>query len=141
MDSAVSDDAADSWRSVLFHCFLLPAEPAVHPTMVVADDSSLYDRARVVPSGSMPIVVQLDAVSDQGGNHYYSHTTTNLEGVVADMKAIQLECSNPSAFQDKITVQVDDGEVTLSCNKIVDTSDVSIVCIIAAEISSDQEGE
>ena len=99
------------------------------------------DGTWVVPSGSMPIVVQLDAVSDQGGNHYYSHTTTNLEGVVADMKAIQLECSNPNAFQDKITVQVDDGEVTLSCNKIVDTSDVSIVCIIAAEISSDQEGE
>ena len=53
MDSAVSDDAADSRRSVLFHRFLLPAEPDVHPTMVVADDSSLYDRARVVPSGSM----------------------------------------------------------------------------------------
>jgi hypothetical protein len=42
------------------------------------------------------------------------------------MKPIQIECSNPDAFQDSITVTVTDGYITLECDDVYGTSDVTV---------------
>jgi hypothetical protein len=47
------------------------------------------------------------------------------------MKPIQIECSNPDAFQDAITVTVTDGYITLECDEVSGTSDV-IVTVMKA---------
>ena len=76
------------------------------------------------PPGSKPITIALHTVTNTSGS--YTHTTTS-EYAVASMKAIQIECSNPDAFNDSITITVSDGSITLSCDDIAGTSNVSVV--------------
>lgn len=77
-----------------------------------------------LPPGSRPITVALDTVTNTSGS--YTHTT-NSSDVTASMKAIQIECSNPDAFNDSITITVSDGSITLACDDVAGTSDVSVV--------------
>ena len=76
------------------------------------------------PPGSKPVTIALDTVTNTSGS--YTHTTTS-QLAVASMKAIQIECSNPDAFNDSITITVSDGSITLSCDDVAGTSDVSVV--------------
>lgn len=89
----------------------------------VEDDGTGGTKVATVDDVIKPISIQLDTVTNTSGS--YTHTTqTNY--VVASMKPIQIECSNPSAFQDDITVTTANGSITLSCSSVSGTSDVTV---------------
>lgn len=75
------------------------------------------------PPGSKPIWIALDTVTNTSGS--YTHTTTT-ELVTAGMKAIQIEVTNPDAFNDEITITVSDGSITLTCASVAGTSGVTV---------------
>lgn len=89
----------------------------------VEDDGTGGTKVATVNDVVKPITVQLDTVTNTSGS--YTHTTqTNY--VVSSMKPIQIECSNPAAFQDDITVTTANGSITLSCSSVSGTSDVTV---------------
>ena len=73
--------------------------------------------------GTQPFTVTLDTVTNTSGS--YTHTTQN-SSITATMKPIQIECSNPDAFGDNITITTSAGEITLTCNEVTGTSDVTV---------------
>lgn len=76
-----------------------------------------------VPPGAKPVPVALDTVTNSSGS--YTHTTA-CEYATAGMKPILIELSDPNAFCADITVTVTDGYITLSCDKVIGTSDVTV---------------
>lgn len=72
------------------------------------------------------IVYDLDTVTNSGGS--YTHTTT-LSGVTHDMKVVMIEVDNPSAFGATVNVSTADGSITLSCDEVNGTADVTVSCL------------
>lgn len=73
-----------------------------------------------------PTDVALDTVTNTSGS--YTHTTT-ASGVTADMKAVHIEYSNPGAFQDSVTITTAANAITLECDSVAGTSDVTVTLI------------
>lgn len=87
-----------------------------------------------VPPGARAYEIDLDTVTNTSGS--YTHTTT-VQNVREFMKPMQIECSNPDAFQDKISVTTGDGFVTLTCASVSGTSTVKVT--VMEYISSDYD--
>ena len=79
--------------------------------------------SRLYDPGIQPFTVTLDTVTNTNGS--YTHATQN-SSITAAMKPIQIECSNPDAFGDNITITTSAGEITLTCNEVAGTSDVTV---------------
>ena len=79
--------------------------------------------SRLYDPGIQPFTVTLDTVTNTSGS--YTHATQN-SSITATMKPIQIECSNPDAFGDNITITTSAGEITLTCNEVAGTSDVTV---------------
>ena len=73
-----------------------------------------------------PINVALDTVTNTSGA--YTHTTT-ASGVTANMEAIHLEYSNPDAFLDSVTITTGANSITLECDNVEGTSDVTVTLL------------
>lgn len=85
------------------------------------------------PPGTKLIEKTLDTVTNTSGS--YTHTTT-LSDVTADMKAVMIELSNPSAFLSDITITPADGSITLSCSSVAGTSTVKVGLLFVAGASA-----
>ena len=85
----------------------------------------VYDKDIEIGGGGYTDVA-LDTVTNTSGS--YSHTTT-VSGVTADMKAIHIEYSNPSAFMDSVTITTAANAITLACDEVAGTSDVTVTLI------------
>ena len=81
------------------------------------------------PEGSKLVVFDLDTVTNSGGS--YTHTTV-LADVTHDMKAVMIECDNPDAFQSLVHVITADGGITLTCDDVDGTSEVTVSCMFVA---------
>ena len=79
--------------------------------------------------GSKLVVFDLGTVTNSGGS--CTHTTV-ISGVSHDMKPVMIECDNPDAFQSLIHVTTADGSITLTCDEVNGTSDVSVSCMFVA---------
>lgn len=76
-----------------------------------------------IPVGSRVLVVNLDTVTNTSGS--YSHTTT-VSGMTSDLKAVAIECGDPSIFKDKVTITTGTDSVTLACSDVAGTSTVKV---------------
>ena len=79
---------------------------AVKSALGTGSETTTYlrnDGTWQIPEDTKPIVISLDTVTNTSGS--YTHSTT-VEYAVASMKPLQLECSNPDAFQDSVTVEI-----------------------------------
>ena len=75
------------------------------------------------------IIASLDTVTNSNGGSY-THTTTGLSNVTASMKAVNIECSDPSIFHAPIQIDVSDGEIALTCSDVKGTSSVTLTLIV-----------
>ena len=66
-------------------------------------------------------VVTLDAVTNTSGS--YTHTTT-VSGMTGDLKAVKLECSDPTIFRAPVSIVTGADSVTLTCSNVVGSSTV-----------------
>ena len=80
-----------------------------------------------LPEGARVFVTDLDDVTNTSGS--YTHTTT-VQGVTADLKAIQIECSNPEIFKDHINILTATNSITLTCNSVEGTSTVKVSLLV-----------
>lgn len=90
------------------------------------------DGTWTMPEGGKLVSFDLDTVTNTSGS--YTHTTV-LADVTHDMKAVMIEVSNPDAFNDQIHILTADGSVTLTCDDVAGTSDVTISCLFVANPS------
>ena len=74
-----------------------------------------------IPEGSRLWVVDLDAVSNTSGS--YSHTTT-VSGMTEDLKAVAVECGDPTIFHAPVSIVSGSGSVTLTCSDVAGSSTV-----------------
>lgn len=74
-----------------------------------------------IPEGSRLWVVDLDEVSNTGGS--YTHSTT-VSGMTTDLKAVAVECSDPTIFRAPVHIVSGSGSVTLTCSDVVGSSTV-----------------
>jgi hypothetical protein len=81
------------------------------------------------PEGSKLVVFDMGTVTNSGGS--CTHTTV-ISGVTHDMKPVMIECDNPDAFQSLIHVTTADGAITLTCDEMNGTSDVTVSCMFVA---------
>ena len=77
----------------------------------------------VTPVGSRVLVVDLDDVTNTSGS--YTHTTT-VTGMTSDLKAVAIECSDPTIFKGKVTVTTGTNSVTLTCSDVAGSSTVKV---------------
>lgn len=75
------------------------------------------------PIGSRLYVVNLDAVSNTSGS--YTHTTT-VTGMTGDLKAVAIECSDPTIFHATVTITPATDSVTLACSDVAGSSTVKV---------------
>ena len=75
------------------------------------------------PIGSRVYVVTLDAVTNTSGS--YTHTTT-VTGMTSDLKAVAIECSDPTIFHDAVTITTATDSVTLTCSDVAGSSTVKV---------------
>lgn len=75
------------------------------------------------------IVKELDTVTNTSGS--YTHTTM-IQDVTEDMKAVMIEVSDPDAFGGAINISTADGSITLSCDEVSGTSDVTVSLMFVA---------
>lgn len=85
------------------------------------------------PEGGKLIVKNLDRVTCEGGT--YTHTTY-FSDITQDMKVVILEVSNPGAFNGAITVTSQDGSITLECDEVNGTSDVTVSLLFIANANT-----
>lgn len=90
------------------------------------------DGTWAMPEGGKLVSFELDTVTNTSGS--YTHTTV-LADATHDMKAVMIEVSNPDAFNDVIHILTADGSVTLTCDDVAGTSDVTISCLFVANPS------
>ena len=90
----------------------------------------------VLDNDNRPIVVPLDTVTNVSGSYTHTTTISTANLVTSRMKAIKLELADPSVFRDKIIVTVADDEVTLSCDDVVGTSDVTVTLMRVTPLAS-----
>ena len=74
-----------------------------------------------IPEGSRLWVVDLDEVSNTSGS--YTHSTT-VSGMTTDLKAVAVECSDPTIFRAPVHIVSGSGSVTLTCSDVVGSSTV-----------------
>ena len=91
-----------------------------------------------VPPGARPYIVALDTVTNTSGS--YTHTTS-VANIRDDMKPIQIECSNPDAFQDKVSITTGDGSITLTCANVIGTSSVTVTVMESASAEQGIPGQ
>ena len=91
------------------------------------------DGSWAIPDGGKLVVFELDTVTNSGGS--YTHTTT-LAAVTHDMKAVAIEVSDADAFGADIEITTADGSITLSCDEVNGTSDVTVSCLFIANASA-----
>ena len=106
---------------------LVPAPAVSQREMFLCGDGTWE-----MPEGGKLVSFDLDTVTNTSGS--YTHTTV-LADVTHDMKAVMIEVSNPDAFNDQIHILTADGSVTLTCDDVAGTSDVTISCLFVANPS------
>ena len=74
--------------------------------------------------GAKQYTFTLDPMVDESGS--YSHTTTGLSLVTADMKPETLEVGTPSAFKASITVTCNAGSITVACPDVEGSSTIKV---------------
>lgn len=79
--------------------------------------------------GGKLVVFDLDTVTNSGGS--YTHTTT-LANVTHDMKAVLIETDDPTVFGASVHVSTADGSITLSCDEVNGTAEVTVSCMFVA---------
>lgn len=95
---------------------LVPAPSAGDQDKVLTGAGTWADQA-----GSRLMVVTLDAVTNTSGS--YTHTTT-VSGMTGDLKAVKLECSDPTIFRAPVSIVTGADSVTLTCSNVVGSSTV-----------------
>lgn len=96
-----------------------------------------------IPPGTKPVIVEVGPIAaPTGSSQIYNHTFTTLEiselsVIEAGMKPIQIECSNPDAFQDAVIIECGAGEISVECNTVIDDCETIIVtCMLATDATS-----
>lgn len=79
-----------------------------------------------IPAGTSIHQFVLDDMTNATG--LYSHTTS-LSAARATMKAVNIECSNPDAFLDAITITINNGSILLECNKVNGSSSILVTAV------------
>ena len=79
--------------------------------------------------GGKLVVFELDTVTNSGGS--YTHTTS-IATVSHDMKAVLIETDDPSIFGATVHVTTADGAITLTCDEVNGTADVTVSCMFVA---------
>ena len=79
--------------------------------------------------GGKLVVFELDTVTNSGGS--YTHTTS-IATVSHDMKAVLIETDDPSIFGATVHVTTADGSITLTCDEVNGTADVTVSCMFVA---------
>jgi hypothetical protein len=75
------------------------------------------------PDGVRLYVADLDTVTNTSGS--YTHTST-VTGMTGDLKAVLIECSDPTIFKDKVVITTASDSVTLACSDVSGTSTVKV---------------
>ena len=79
-----------------------------------------------IPAGTSIHQFVLDDMTNATGS--YSHSTS-LSAARATMKAVNIECSNPDAFLDAITITINNGSILLECNKVNGSSSILVTAV------------
>ena len=79
-----------------------------------------------IPAGTSIHQFVLDDMTNATGS--YSHATS-LSAARATMKAVNIECSNPDAFLDAITITINNGSILLECNKVNGSSSILVTAV------------
>lgn len=113
----------------------IPGTHGLVPAPTTSDKEKFLcgDGSWAIPDGGKLVVFELDTVNNSGGS--YVHTTTVSEAQ-HDMKAVTIEVSNPAAFMSDISITTADGSITLSCDDVNGTSDVTVSCLFIANASA-----
>lgn len=82
-----------------------------------------------VPPGAKPYVVELGSVTNTSGYYYRNFFVSNVRD---DMKPIQIEVSDPDVFQDEIVVSTGSGSITVTCDHMSGTSDITVTLMESA---------
>lgn len=82
-----------------------------------------------VPPGAKPYAVSLGEITNTSGSYSHTFTTANVRD---DMKPICVEVSDPDVFKDAITVSTGDGTITVSCDNMSGTSDITVTIMESA---------
>ena len=85
-----------------------------------------FNQTGGTPIGSGGFVVKTYTVENVSGS--YSHTFTDTD-IVADMKPVQIEYGNISAFADDVEVTPGSGTLKIECNDVTGTSTVTITLL------------
>ena len=103
---------------------LVPAPLATSKKKFLCSDGSWSEE-----TGAKLIVRDLDDVTGNGGS--YTHTTY-IEDVTSDMKAVMIEVSDADVFQGSIDITIVDGAITLECDAVNGTSEVTVSMMFVA---------
>ena len=95
------------------------------PTPAAGDQEKVLTGAGtwVTPVGSRVLIIDLDDVTNTSGS--YTHTTT-VNGMTGDLKAVAIECSDPTIFKARVSVITATDSVTLICDEVAGTSTVKV---------------
>lgn len=129
-----------TWKQVADPSDMTGATASANGTHGLVPAPLIADRAKflcgdgnwTMPEGGKLVVFELDTVTNTSGS--YSHTTT-LADCTHDMKAVAIEVSNAAAFGAEITVTTADGSITLACDSVSGSSDVTVSCLFVANPS------
>ena len=84
------------------------------------------DGTWATPKDTRPIVVELGSITNSGS---YTNTFTS-SNVVAGMKPILIECSDPSAFVVAPTITTGNNSITVSCDNMTGTSTLTVTLMM-----------
>ena len=82
-----------------------------------------------VPPGAKPYVVELGSITNTSGAYYHNFVVSNIRD---DMKPICVEVSDPDVFQDDIVVSTGSSSITVTCDHMSGTSDITVTVMESA---------
>ena len=99
---------------------------------VNASSNNCLDGTKVatVDEIAKPYTISLGSITDTNGSYQNTFPVANVRD---DMKPIAIEVSNPDVFHSTISVSTGDGEITVECNNMSGTSDISVTIMAAVQ--------
>ena len=96
------------------------------------------DGTWATPKDMRPIVVELGSITNSGSytNTFTSSNVASIANVVAGMKPILIECSDPSAFVVAPTISTGNNSITVSCDNMTGTSTLTVTLAQSVDAAS-----
>ena len=90
------------------------------------------DGTWATPKDTRPIVVELGSITNSGSyvNTFTSSDVASIANVVAGMKPMLIECSDPSAFVVAPTITTGNNSITVSCDNMTGTSTLTVTLML-----------